>query len=118
MKKYRDEDEEELDPLNFPAESGESEIADDTKEDDSEQLSLISGFELQEQWQEEWQDMPEFIQEDLMPWRTLYVHFEEMSDVIDFSKLVGQKLTESTRYIWHPKVEPMKSSDYRYVDEP
>lgn len=87
------------------------------EEDDGEQLSLPGDFELQEAWEEEWQDMPEFIQEDLMPWRTLYVHFENIEGVNKFSKLVEQKLTDATKYIWYPEVEPIKASDYRYTDE-
>ncbi len=110
---------EEQDPLNFPAKSGEEdpEITDETKEEDSQQLSLIDGFELQEQWQEEWQDMPEFIQEDLEPVKTLFVHFEDLKDLKEFSKAVDQKVSEATKSIWFPKADYIKPSNYVYTDE-
>ena len=36
----------------------------------------LAFFDKDEYWKEHWQDMPEFIQNDLMPWKTLQVHFE------------------------------------------
>lgn len=87
------------------------------EEADKQQLAFGYVSELKELWEEEWQGMPEFIQENLMPWRTLYVHFEDQEDIDAFSKLVDQKLTDLTKYIWYPKVPLFKSSDYKYIDE-
>lgn len=56
-----------------------------------------------EKWREEWQDMPEFIQKDLTPFKTLSVHFEKEEDMKNFSKLINQKLTNKTKSIWYPK---------------
>ena len=47
----------------------------------------------------EWENMPEFISEDNTAYRTLYVHFENETDVEKFQELVGQKLTDKTKYI-------------------
>jgi hypothetical protein len=58
-----------------------------------------------EPWKKEWQSMPEFIQEDLEPFQSILVHFETEEDRIEFSKLVNQKITSKTRFIWFPKVE-------------
>jgi len=65
----------------------------------------------------EWVGMPEFIQEDLSPVRTLYVHFATHEDVEAFAELVGQTLTPKTRYIWYPKAEVLIANDKRYADE-
>ena len=78
-----------------------------------EQLPLI---EVEEWWQKEWQGMPEFVQENLKPLKTIYVHFEDKKDIEAFSKLVGQQITEHTQYIWYPKHKNEKSG-YVYTDE-
>jgi len=71
-----------------------------------------------ELWKDEWQDMPEFVQEDIMPWKTLYVHFENKEDREDFSKLINQKLTDLTQYVWYPEVKKNDNINWRYIDEP
>ncbi len=40
----------------------------------AEQKSI---FDKGEWWEDEWQDMPEFSHEDLQPYQTIYVHFED-----------------------------------------
>jgi hypothetical protein len=55
-----------------------------------------------EAWEEDWQGMPDFLQEDLRPARTLYVHFRTDDDVNDFLELIGQTITPKTQYIWFP----------------
>lgn len=52
--------------------------------------SQISFFEDDEHahWQQHWQSMPEFVQKDLSPIQSLLVHFETLSDLAEFAKLV------------------------------
>jgi len=54
---------------------------------------------------EEWEGMPEFEQEYAGPWKSILVHFANEKDMADFSRLVGQKITEKTKMIWHPQAE-------------
>lgn len=56
-------------------------------------------------WKKEWQDMPEFIQEDLTPFKSVIVHFENREDMDSFAKLVEQRITKKTKFIWYPKVK-------------
>lgn len=57
-------------------------------------------------WQEdEWQDMPEFTQEDLTPGKSIIVHFETKEDMDAFAELTDQKITMKTLSIWYPKAE-------------
>ena len=63
---------------------------------------------------EEWQDMPAYDQEDLTAHRTMLVHFENDEDVLEFSKIVKQKFTEKTKYIWYPKQINMETESKRY----
>lgn len=67
-------------------------------------------------WKKEWQDMPEFIQNDLTPFRTILVHFQTQEDVDMFTRLMEQKISAKTRFIWFPKVR-WKRRVKHYVDE-
>lgn len=52
---------------------------------------------------EEWVGMPEYIQEDRQPYRTIIVHLEDEVDLKDFADLVGQKIYPATKSIYYPK---------------
>jgi len=73
--------------------------------------------DLPESWREEWKDMPEYVQEDLTPYRVLNVRFRNDEDVAAFEALMGQKITEKQKTLWFPFAEPRRASIYRYVDE-
>jgi len=62
----------------------------------------------------EWKGMPDFKQDDLMPWQTVKVHFEKKADRIAFGKLIGQTITDSTKFVWHPKAKEAKVADKAY----
>jgi hypothetical protein len=71
-------------------------------------------FDMEE---DEWQGMPEFVQEDLSPHRVIYVRFRNDEDVVKFEELMGQKITEKQKTIWFPYAEPRIRAHLRYVDE-
>lgn len=75
-------------------------------------------FNVDETWREEWKDMPEFVQNDLMPWKSIVVHFETKEDRKDFAKLVSQNITSETKSIWYPAAKIAIVANKRYVDEP
>lgn len=52
---------------------------------------------------EEWVGMPEFEHEDKTAIKTILIHFNNLNDIPSFSKLVGQTVTEKTKYIYYPK---------------
>lgn len=54
--------------------------------------------------QDAWQGMPEFNQPEAGPFRTINVHFKEQAAVDAFAKLIGQKLTDRTKWVWYPEV--------------
>ena len=64
---------------------------------------------------QEWQGMPEFVQPDTMPYRTINVHFNDDAAVQDFARIIGQDLTDKTKYVWHPEQKPQKRLDVQYV---
>lgn len=53
-------------------------------------------------WKNEWKDMPEFVQDKKEPYAKLIIRFDSEDDLQDFAKLIGQKLTNKTKSIWHP----------------
>jgi len=68
-----------------------------------EQKSL---FEVEQNWEDEWQDMPEFIQQKKgKPYAQIIFRFDNEQDLQDFAKLIGQKLTKKTKSAWHPQIE-------------
>lgn len=51
-----------------------------------------------------WQGMPEFAQDDVTAPYSVKVHFNTLEDLQAFASLVGQNLTERTRFIYYPKL--------------
>ena len=65
----------------------------------------------------EWDGMPEFIQKKQTPYSKIIVRFENEKDLQEFAKLIGQKLTNKTKSIWHPQLVRGKNSKKRYKNE-
>jgi len=84
----------------------------------SEEPSQPALFDKGEWWDPYWRGMPEFVQENQMPWKSIYVHFESRKDMEDFSKLVGQRIGLQTRFIWYPEAEIEKVAHMAWVDTP
>ena len=72
------------------------------KVEDNGQIALM---DIGEWWEEHWKQMPEFVQKDLEPWKSINVHFECREDMEAFAKLVGQQVNLTTKFIWYPKAE-------------
>ena len=62
----------------------------------------------------EWEDMPEFIQDDLQPYRSIIIHFGEEKHVEEFFKLLKQPYSEKARYLWHPQLIREDNESKRY----
>ena len=83
---------------------------------EKDQLNL--GFiEEKEIWEQEWVGMPEYLQENQDPVRTIYIHFRTEEDVEDFEKVIGQKIYPKDKSYWHPVRVPRKASLYRWIDK-
>lgn len=66
---------------------------------------------------EEWVGMPEFEGDDITSFKRLVVHFANQDDVDKFAKLVEQKVTETTRFIWYPEQEIDEVKNIRYGEQ-
>lgn len=78
-----------------------------------EQIPLLK---LDEWWEEHWKGMPEYVSQDLTPFKTVYVHFDKREDMQAFAALVGQTITLDTKSIWYPRAEIGRIADKRYID--
>jgi len=67
-------------------------------------------------WEREWKGMPEFIQRDMEPRKTIRVHFRSKKDMRDFSKLIGHPITMMTKFVWWPPAKKFKYGTMRYVE--
>jgi hypothetical protein len=82
-----------------------------------ETLSLFGAEFNEEAWKKEWQNMPEFVQEDLEPFKSLKVNFECESDLQEFAKLLDQNITLKTLSLWFPKYSRERPSKFLYINK-
>jgi hypothetical protein len=73
-------------------------------------------FDLGNPWDEHWQGMPEFVQPDVSPIKSILVHFETRADLDAFSALIGQRVLMTTRSIWFPEAEIGRYTNKRFID--
>ena len=67
-------------------------------------------------WEDEWQDMPEFVQEKQEPYAKLIIRFRNEKDLQEFAEKIGQNITNKTKSIWHPKLD-RRQKPLRWKDE-
>lgn len=68
-------------------------------------------------WQKEWEKMPEFEYVDKEPVQQIIVSFKIFADVVEFGKLVDQSVTPNTKNMWYPKQNNIKPGNFAYVDQ-
>ena len=83
----------------------------------SEFLEIEEEEELDKEWKKHWIGMPEYEQEDNPPYKKLYVSFRTEEDYQEFANIIGQKLTNKTKIIWHPKLNRDENSLKRWIEE-
>ncbi len=77
---------------------------------------LFDGYN-QNNPEDEWQDMPEFIQEEQEAYQKIIVRFRNEKDVEDFGKLISLNITPNTTNLWFPNTEIGSYVDKEYVVE-
>ena len=70
---------------------------------------------VKEEWEREWKDMPEFVQEDKTAFKQILVNFRNEEDLKKFGELVNQKITISTKSIYFPQHDKEKPNNYLYT---
>ncbi|GAG01455.1 unnamed protein product, partial [marine sediment metagenome] len=88
-------------------------------EDEFDILGLLASRGIVEpvDYEEMWQGMPEFEQEDKTEIKSIKINFATQEDIDRFSELIGQNITEKTRSIWYPEQEISSYVKVRFTDE-
>ena len=73
-------------------------------------------LDVNAKWKEHWIDMPEYHQEGNPAFRTVHIYFRKEEHYKDFSKRIGQEITEQSVAIWHPELKITKNRFLRWVD--
>ena len=79
-------------------------------------LQQESLFDLPPDWTQEWKGMPEYVVEDLSPFRSVIIHFACDADADRFAEVTGLRITGETRSTWFPKADMDRVSKLRYID--
>jgi len=82
-----------------------------------ERIGILGGIIPPVDYTQEWQGMPEFEQEAAGAFRTISLHFQNQEDLNTFSELVGQTITEKTKYIWYPYKANANLKELTYSNE-
>jgi len=72
---------------------------------------------FEEEEENHWEGMPEFIQEKQEPYAKIIIRFRCENDLQDFAAKIGQKLTKKTKSLWHPELIRGLNSNKRYKSE-
>lgn len=59
--------------------------------------------------------MPSYQHSDQTAWQSILVHLRNKEDRAEFGKLIDQKLTDNTHYLWYPKAAICHVKHKRYV---
>lgn len=73
-------------------------------------------FDIDNSWQEEWKNMPEFNQQKQKPHAQIIFRFRNEEDLQEFARLIGQPLTRKTKSCYHPVAVRGLNSGKRYID--
>jgi len=83
----------------------------------SKENNQLALFEMKEWWEDDWEGMPEFVQDDLNAYKSIIVNFEKEEDFREFSKLIKQKMKLTTKSIWYPQMTLESILNKRYKSE-
>ena len=82
------------------------------------QDDFLDDFGLEKNgWEEEWVDMPEFIQKKQTCYAQIIFRFDNEKNLQEFAKLIGQKLTKKTKSCWYPFKSHWGNNKKVWVDE-
>ncbi len=78
--------------------------------------SLFSSEDLPDLHEKHWGGMPEFVQEDKTPHRTIMIHFRNTEDVKRFAAVIGIELFDRTQSTWYPEMPTANLKALKYTD--
>lgn len=63
-------------------------------------------FDMSPEWEEHWQGMPEFVQDNKEAVAQVVVSFETFEDMQAFAQLTGLIITDKTKGVFFPPKDP------------
>lgn len=78
---------------------------------------MTQGLGMGEWWEPHWRGMPEFVQEDLGPWRTVEVCLKNETNLKEFLRVSGSKLYHG-KWMWWPEQGYNRWRDRPWGGEP
>lgn len=66
----------------------------------------------------QWNGMPDFDHQDKTAFQSVVLHFKDRDAVEAFAALVGQTITDKTRFLWYPEIEIERYVNKEYTGEP
>jgi hypothetical protein len=82
----------------------------------SNNLFILAGQE-DERTPYDWDDMPEFVQEENEAFAKNTVRLRSQEDLDKFIELMDQNITPKTKSIWYPALDRNRNSLLRWMDE-
>jgi hypothetical protein len=82
----------------------------------SNNLFILSGDE-EERTPYDWDNMPEFVQDESEPYAKIVVRIRSEEDLKKFIELMDQPITPKTKSIWYPALDRFRNSLLRWMDE-
>ena len=75
-----------------------------------------------QKWKDEWKGMPEFLQDDITPYKSITIHFANRDDIKSFEKLIGYSINSgggiaTGKSIWYPPQKIGKIAGRFYISE-
>lgn len=70
----------------------------------------------QDESDDSWDGMPEFVQEKDGAYRKIIVSFKTEKDIQDFAILINQRITDKTKSLWIPAKEKNESI-FNWIDD-
>ena len=82
----------------------------------SNNLFILAGQE-DERTPYDWDDMPEFVQEENEAFAKITVRLRSQEDLDKFIELMDQNITPKTKSIWYPALTASDASLSRWIDD-
>lgn len=82
----------------------------------SNNLFILAGQE-DERTPYDWDNMPEFVQEENEAFAKITVRLRSQEDLDKFIELMDQNVTPKTKSIWYPALDRNRNSLLRWMDE-
>jgi len=81
---------------------------------EAELASLVDDSEGEFRPEDHMGGMPGFENEDQTAKRQILMNFKSNEDALDFARIIGQEITDKTKFLWHPQVDrrDLKSQVY------